>query len=183
MQPCLILPRCPSGGKEGSWLLCCTSFPALSHQNNNSLCPVQFPSKGLTQFSGRSAGVLPCPGVTSRGPCRHGCSQLSWAPEDLLSFPPRPQRRLSPHVYFAGNAAWAMATSKPDILIILLQKLMEEGNVLYKVSGVAMACAQPLSSVHNGRGCAAALGPCSVASIEGPREATGFHILTAEASR
>uniref|UniRef100_A0A4W6FRB6 Tetratricopeptide repeat, ankyrin repeat and coiled-coil containing 1b n=1 Tax=Lates calcarifer TaxID=8187 RepID=A0A4W6FRB6_LATCA len=30
------------------------------------------------------------------------------------------------------NAAWAMATSKPDILIILLQKLMEEGNVLYK---------------------------------------------------
>ncbi|XP_051786535.1 protein TANC1-like isoform X2 [Erpetoichthys calabaricus] len=32
----------------------------------------------------------------------------------------------------SGNAAWAMATSKPDILIILLQKLMEEGNVLYK---------------------------------------------------
>ncbi|XP_054826171.1 protein TANC1 [Eublepharis macularius] len=31
-----------------------------------------------------------------------------------------------------GNAAWAMATSKPDILIILLQKLVEEGNVLYK---------------------------------------------------
>uniref|UniRef100_A0A4W3HPW2 Tetratricopeptide repeat, ankyrin repeat and coiled-coil containing 1 n=1 Tax=Callorhinchus milii TaxID=7868 RepID=A0A4W3HPW2_CALMI len=31
-----------------------------------------------------------------------------------------------------GNAAWAMATSKPDILIILLQKLMEEGNQLYK---------------------------------------------------
>uniref|UniRef100_A0AAQ5Y0L3 Tetratricopeptide repeat, ankyrin repeat and coiled-coil containing 1b n=1 Tax=Amphiprion ocellaris TaxID=80972 RepID=A0AAQ5Y0L3_AMPOC len=30
------------------------------------------------------------------------------------------------------NAAWAMATSKPDILIILLQKLMEEGNLLYK---------------------------------------------------
>lgn len=38
-------------------------------------------------------------------------------------------------VYFAGNAAWAMATSKPDILIILLQKLMEEGNMMYKVSG------------------------------------------------
>jgi len=34
-----------------------------------------------------------------------------------------------------GNAAWAMATSKPDILIILLQKLMEEGNLLYKVNG------------------------------------------------
>ncbi|XP_006126899.3 protein TANC1 isoform X6 [Pelodiscus sinensis] len=31
-----------------------------------------------------------------------------------------------------GNAAWAMATSKPDILIILLQKLMEEGNIMYK---------------------------------------------------
>uniref|UniRef100_A0A671PL04 Protein TANC1-like n=1 Tax=Sinocyclocheilus anshuiensis TaxID=1608454 RepID=A0A671PL04_9TELE len=31
-----------------------------------------------------------------------------------------------------SNAAWAMATSKPDILIILLQKLMEEGNLLYK---------------------------------------------------
>uniref|UniRef100_A0A672NHV2 Protein TANC1-like n=1 Tax=Sinocyclocheilus grahami TaxID=75366 RepID=A0A672NHV2_SINGR len=31
-----------------------------------------------------------------------------------------------------GNAAWAMATSKPDILIILLQRLMEEGNLLYK---------------------------------------------------
>lgn len=26
-----------------------------------------------------------------------------------------------------------MATSKPDILLILLQKLMEEGNTLYKV--------------------------------------------------
>lgn len=36
----------------------------------------------------------------------------------------------------AGNAAWAMATSKPDILIILLQKLMEEGNLLYKVSEI-----------------------------------------------
>ncbi|TRY66204.1 hypothetical protein DNTS_028314 [Danionella cerebrum] len=31
-----------------------------------------------------------------------------------------------------GNAAWAMATSKPEILLILLQKLMEEGNLLYK---------------------------------------------------
>lgn len=29
-----------------------------------------------------------------------------------------------------------MATSKPDILLILLQKLMEEGNLLYKVSHV-----------------------------------------------
>ncbi|XP_063068808.1 protein TANC1-like [Engraulis encrasicolus] len=32
----------------------------------------------------------------------------------------------------AGNAAWAMATSKPDILLILLQKLVEDGNLLYK---------------------------------------------------
>lgn len=28
-----------------------------------------------------------------------------------------------------------MATSKPDILIILLQKLIEEGNIMYKVGG------------------------------------------------
>lgn len=33
----------------------------------------------------------------------------------------------------AGHATWAMASSKPDILLILLQKLMEEGNILYKV--------------------------------------------------
>uniref|UniRef100_A0A8C7DX88 Tetratricopeptide repeat, ankyrin repeat and coiled-coil containing 1a n=1 Tax=Oncorhynchus kisutch TaxID=8019 RepID=A0A8C7DX88_ONCKI len=31
-----------------------------------------------------------------------------------------------------GHATWAMATSKPDVLLILLQKLMEEGNMLYK---------------------------------------------------
>lgn len=28
-----------------------------------------------------------------------------------------------------------MATSKPDIMIILLSKLMEEGDMFYKVSG------------------------------------------------
>lgn len=33
----------------------------------------------------------------------------------------------------SGHATWAMASSKPDILLILLQKLMEEGNILYKV--------------------------------------------------
>lgn len=33
-----------------------------------------------------------------------------------------------------------MATSKPDILIILLQKLMEEGNLLYKVSTFRKVC-------------------------------------------
>ena len=32
-----------------------------------------------------------------------------------------------------GPAAWAMATSKPDILILLLKKLMDDGNALYKV--------------------------------------------------
>uniref|UniRef100_A0A8C5AQB0 Tetratricopeptide repeat, ankyrin repeat and coiled-coil containing 1a n=1 Tax=Gadus morhua TaxID=8049 RepID=A0A8C5AQB0_GADMO len=31
-----------------------------------------------------------------------------------------------------GHATWAMASSKPDILLILLHKLMEEGNMLYK---------------------------------------------------
>uniref|UniRef100_A0A3Q2YES1 Tetratricopeptide repeat, ankyrin repeat and coiled-coil containing 1a n=1 Tax=Hippocampus comes TaxID=109280 RepID=A0A3Q2YES1_HIPCM len=31
-----------------------------------------------------------------------------------------------------GHATWAMASTKPDILLILLQKLMEEGNLLYK---------------------------------------------------
>lgn len=35
----------------------------------------------------------------------------------------------------SGHATWAMASSKPDILLILLQKLMEEGNILYKVRG------------------------------------------------
>lgn len=34
-----------------------------------------------------------------------------------------------------------MATSKPDILIILLQKLMEEGNVMYKVNASVFFCA------------------------------------------
>lgn len=34
---------------------------------------------------------------------------------------------------FSGPAAWAMATSKPDILLLLLKKLMDDGNALYKV--------------------------------------------------
>lgn len=98
------------------------------------------------------------------------------------------------HVYFAGNAAWAMATSKPDILIILLQKLMEEGNMMYKVSGftlfydVVMACEQPLRLVYNGRGCATAPNSRRVALTEVLRDANlasrpGFNILTAETSR
>lgn len=36
-------------------------------------------------------------------------------------------------IFPLGHATWAMASSKPDILLILLQKLMEEGNILYKV--------------------------------------------------
>lgn len=32
-----------------------------------------------------------------------------------------------------GPATWAMATSKPDILMVLLSKLMQEGDRLYKV--------------------------------------------------
>ncbi|KAM6943421.1 protein TANC1-like [Xenentodon cancila] len=39
--------------------------------------------------------------------------------------------RMAPHDR-SGHATWAMASSKPDILLILLQKLMEEGNILYK---------------------------------------------------
>lgn len=47
-----------------------------------------------------------------------------------------------------------MATSKPDILIILLQKLMEEGNVMYKVSGFVCFCAAAAAAAA-----AADLGP------------------------
>lgn len=35
---------------------------------------------------------------------------------------------------FVGPATWAMATSKPDILMVLLSKLMQEGDRLYKVT-------------------------------------------------
>lgn len=37
---------------------------------------------------------------------------------------------------FVGPATWAMATSKPDILMVLLSKLMQEGDRLYKVAQV-----------------------------------------------
>lgn len=33
-----------------------------------------------------------------------------------------------------GPATWAMATSKPDILMVLLSKLTQEGDRLYKVT-------------------------------------------------
>ncbi|XP_077169917.1 protein TANC2 isoform X4 [Paroedura picta] len=38
-----------------------------------------------------------------------------------------------------GPATWAMATSKPDILVILLSKLMEEGDLFYKKGKVKEA--------------------------------------------
>ena len=31
-----------------------------------------------------------------------------------------------------GSATWAMASGKPDIQLILLNKLMEDGNTLYR---------------------------------------------------
>lgn len=34
----------------------------------------------------------------------------------------------------SGPATWAMATSKPDILMVLLSKMIQEGDSLYKVS-------------------------------------------------
>ncbi|KAJ8003551.1 hypothetical protein DPEC_G00149520 [Dallia pectoralis] len=49
----------------------------------------------------------------------------------LLKKGPKPSYRTSPYDR-SGHATWAMATSKPDVLLILLQKLMEEGNLLYK---------------------------------------------------
>ncbi|PIK60668.1 hypothetical protein BSL78_02360 [Apostichopus japonicus] len=39
-----------------------------------------------------------------------------------------------------GPAAWAMATSKPDILLLLLKKLMDDGNALYKKEKWREAC-------------------------------------------
>ncbi|XP_077478350.1 protein TANC1-like [Stigmatopora argus] len=39
--------------------------------------------------------------------------------------------RTAPHER-SGHATWAMASTKPDILLILLHKLTEEGNLLYK---------------------------------------------------
>ncbi|KAK9396750.1 protein TANC2 [Crotalus adamanteus] len=38
-----------------------------------------------------------------------------------------------------GPATWAMATSKPDIMVILLSKLMEEGDMFYKKGKVKEA--------------------------------------------
>ena len=38
--------------------------------------------------------------------------------------------------YYLGPATWAMAAGKPDIMILLLNKLMEDGNILYKVGNL-----------------------------------------------
>lgn len=42
---------------------------------------------------------------------------------------------LSLYQYFVvlGPATWTLAADKPDIMMILLNKLFEDGNVLYKV--------------------------------------------------
>ena len=37
---------------------------------------------------------------------------------------------------FSGPATWAMAQGKSDILSLLLNKLMEDGNILYKKSRI-----------------------------------------------
>jgi hypothetical protein len=34
---------------------------------------------------------------------------------------------------FSGHTTWAVASGKPDIMLLLLNKLMEDGNILYKV--------------------------------------------------
>ena len=38
-----------------------------------------------------------------------------------------------------GSATWAMACGKPDIQLILLNKLMEDGNTLYR-SAITSRC-------------------------------------------
>lgn len=35
-----------------------------------------------------------------------------------------------------GQMTWAVAAGKPDVMLLLLNKLMEDGNVLYRVSCV-----------------------------------------------
>ena len=41
-----------------------------------------------------------------------------------------------------GSATWAMASGKPDIQLILLNKLMEDGNTLYRSDNVKMFICQ-----------------------------------------
>jgi hypothetical protein len=37
-----------------------------------------------------------------------------------------------------GPATWAMAAGKPEIIITLLNKLVEDGNTLYRVSNLTL---------------------------------------------
>lgn len=51
----------------------------------------------------------------------------------------------APSLCYPGPATWAMATSKPDIMIILLSKLIEEGDSFYKVRERALRSAAQVS--------------------------------------
>jgi hypothetical protein len=37
-----------------------------------------------------------------------------------------------------SSTTWAMATGKPEMILVLLNKLIEDGNTFYKVRGVFM---------------------------------------------
>ena len=37
-----------------------------------------------------------------------------------------------------GQVTWAVAAGKPDVMLLLLNKLMEDGNVLYKVNFIIL---------------------------------------------
>ncbi|CAL8263657.1 unnamed protein product [Arctogadus glacialis] len=52
--------------------------------------------------------------------------------------PVSPRAKAGPYRIY-GPATWAMATSKPDIMIILLSKLVEEGDAFYKKGKVKEA--------------------------------------------
>ncbi|XP_058484843.1 protein TANC1-like isoform X2 [Solea solea] len=68
---------------------------------------------------------------SSRGSERKTGCQNPALVASLLKKGSKMGHRAAPHDQ-SGHATWAMASSKPDILLILLQKLMEEGNLLYK---------------------------------------------------
>jgi len=42
-------------------------------------------------------------------------------------------------MFLLAPSTWAMAAGKPDIMVLLLNKLLEDGNVLYKVSGQSLS--------------------------------------------
>ncbi|XP_038123989.1 protein TANC1-like [Cyprinodon tularosa] len=68
---------------------------------------------------------------SSRGPDRPAGCQNPALVASLLKKGSKTSYKTAPQDR-SGHATWAMASSKPDILLILLQKLMEEGNLLYK---------------------------------------------------